>query len=121
MPSLSHAVLSATLSEARPKFFKRRTFQDDEEIERREAVKIHLVPRTPEAHQMVERFQCRSAWQWIMEHALIRRKLNPNWEPLRTQQDVLRAMRSCWRIVSENASVWHGMVSEARRLEEPSP
>ena len=79
MPSLSHAVLSATLSEARPKFFKRRTFEDDQELERREAVKLHLVPRTDEAKVMAERFGSGSPWQWILEHALIRRKLRRFW------------------------------------------
>ena len=120
MPSLSHAVLSATLSEARPKFFKRRTFEDDQELERREAVKLHLVPRTDEAKVMAERFGSGSPWQWILEHALIRRKLRPNWAPLRTQQDVLRSMRSCWRAADEDSATWRELVQEARRLEEPA-
>lgn len=118
---LAQTVFAASLRESDAAFCLRRTFDDEADTARRAEIRRQLTPRTPEAQQLATSFGCGDAWQWILEHALIRRKVRPQWEPLRSQHEVLRAMRSAWRAIEKDAKAWRSLVSDARRLEEPVP
>lgn len=116
--SLAQSVFAAAVQESDAAFCLRQSFEDEEDRERRAAIRQRITPRTREAHTLATAFGCTDAWQWILEHALVRRKVRPSWSPLRSQHEVLRAMRSVRTSVRDRKQ-WRALVEEARTREEP--
>ena len=117
--SLAQAVLASSLPHSEAGLEVRCVFEAQDEAARRASIQRKLTPRTSEAKVLARQFGCKDTWHWICEHALIRRRIRPHWEPLRSQSDVLKAMRSVLSSLEHTGESWKALVSTARRLEEP--